>query len=107
MWNFRIGIICAVLLPTSISMAAEKKVNFDQIGRYQLVAGKLTHSTGSGGYYETTDAMYKLDTATGKLSLCYVSSKPGANGNIVMTRTCDDFERTWETAPAPPQPALK
>lgn len=94
------------------SLAAEKKgsgvASTDQIGRFQLMQGKLTSSDGFGGYV-STDAMYKLDTVTGKLYLCYVSqsSQPSENGTVKITRTCTDFERVWEATPQPAQPAMK
>lgn len=109
----RLFAVCTLLIAMChSSVAAEKKGSSvtpsDQIGRYQLIQGKLTSTDGSGGYV-STDAMYKLDTITGKLYICYVSQTTRASeiGNVTMIRTCDDFEQVWETAPQSAQPAMK
>ena len=106
-------VVCALFVAMCRpSVAAEKKGSgvaaSDQIGRYQLIQGKLTSTDGSGSYI-STDAMYKLDTVSGKLYLCYVSqsSQVSENGAVKITRTCTDFERVWETIPPPAQPAMK
>lgn len=105
--------VCTVLIAMCYpSVAAERKgpsvIPSDQIGRFQLIQGKLTSTDGFGDYV-STDAMYKLDTVTGKLYLCYVSqsAQPSENGTVKITRTCTDFERVWETIPQPARPAMK
>ncbi|MFA7061548.1 MAG: hypothetical protein WC156_12130 [Pedobacter sp.] len=104
----RILFICTLILMMYDLAIAAEKISINQIGRYQLIQGKLTSTDGSGDYV-STDAMYKLDTVTGKLYLCYVfqSSKASESGNVTMTRTCNDFERVWETTPQPAKPAMK
>jgi len=81
------------------AVAAEKKsigeASSDQIGRYQLIQGKYEHATNAMGNPMTTDAMYKLDTAAGKLYICYITqtSQVTERGNVIMSRTCEDFEQ--------------
>lgn len=107
-------IVCTLLFAMcQLSIAAEKKpsgvVSSDQIGRYQLIPGKYEYATNLNGNPMTTDAMYKLDTITGKLYLCYLthSSQLSERGNIIKVRTCEDFEQAWEAIPQPAQPAMK
>lgn len=106
-------IVCALfVVMCRPSMAAEKKGSgvapSDQIGRYQLIQGKYEYGINLNGNPLTTDAMYKLDTVTGRLYLCYVKSPQITDrGNIIKVRTCEDFEQAWEVEPQPAQPAMK
>lgn len=107
-------VVCALfIVMCRPSVAAEKKgsgtATSDQIGRYQLIPGKYEYATNALGNPMTSDAMYKLDTLTGKLYLCYLTQSPQLTerGNIVRVRTCEDFEQAWEVFPQPAQPAMK
>jgi len=94
MKKFFIVIFILFIAAFSNSVFAKEKQD-SNIGRYQLFQGEYSFINIKGEQHWTR-ALFKIDTATGKMFICEQWQIDGKytnkDGQLVQTRTCKPFE---------------